>query len=377
MRIAMIVGAYRGLSGVCTHVQDLCRFLGREGIGTTVLAPDVKNGSEGPTEFVHIPDLPGVPQPVFYYREVARRLEDIDIVHGHDSIAFVGAHKAARRKTTPTVFTFHGSIFSPNRALDYSRPLRALLRHTNRYAARHADICIGVSQEMIRCAQVAGAEPDKTTLIPNLVDLDEFALARQKRAAQAAGGSEVLYVGGLRPVKAVHHLVEAMPLVLKHVPAARLTIVGDGPEYGRLTDLVKQLKLASCVEFVGQIPLDRVAEYYARGTVFVLPSLSDPRPLVVTEAFACGLPVIGTRVDGIPEMIIPGHNGYLVSPGQPQEIAEAAVRILTNQRLGAQLSQNAVVTAQELSWQRNIVKFVDLYQELTSTQAQTPVRLVS
>lgn len=375
MRIAMIVGAYQGLSGVCTHVQDLCKFLGREGIGTVVFAPDVGTGSEGPTEFVRIPDLPGIPQPLCYYREVARRLKDIDIVHGHDSIAFVGAHQAAHRRATPTVFTFHGSIFSPNRALDYSHPVRVLLRYTNRYAARYADICIGVSQEMVRCAQLAGAESSQTILMPNLVDVDKFAPARTESVSQVAGGSEVLYVGGLRPVKGVHYLVEAMPAVREQIPEARLTIVGDGPEYARVAGLVKRLDLASAVELVGQVPLDRVAEYYARATVFVLPSLSDPRPLVVTEAFACGLPVIGTRVDGIPEMITDGKNGYLVSPGQPQEIAEAVVRILTNARLWAQLSQNALATAQELSWQRNIGKFVDLYQELTSAQA--PARLIS
>lgn len=377
MKVAMIVGSYRGLSGVCTHVQELCRFLGREGINTLVFAPDVENGAEGHTEFVRIPDLPGVPQPIFYYREVASRLSDIDVVHCHDSIAFVGVHKATRRKNTPTVFTFHGSIFSPHRAIDYGWPVRLLLRYTNRYAARYADVSIGVSKEMVRCARVAGAKPDRAVLIPNLVDLDKFAQAREQRAAEAASKHEILYVGAVRPVKAVHHLIEAMPNVLQHVPDARLTIVGDGPQYPRVAALVRELDLSSHVEFTGKVPLSQVAEYYARGTLFVLPSLSDPRPLVVTEAFACGLPVVGTDVDGIPEMITDGYNGYIVSTGRPDQIADAVVRILTDRQLCAELSDNALVTAHELSWQRNIGKFVDLYRRLVSEDQDMRLRRAS
>lgn len=269
----------------------------------------------------------------------------------------------------PNAFTFHGSILAPQRALDYSRLQRVLLRHTNCYAARHADICIGVSKEMVKCAQLAGAEAQKTVLIPNLVDTDRFADARARQAAKAMGGCDILYVGALRPVKAVHHLVEALPAVVEQVPAARLILVGDGPEYPRITALVQQLDLSSRVEFVGQVPWDEVTDYYAQGRVFVLPSLSDPRPVVVTEAFACGLPVIGTDVDGIPEMVTSGYNGYLVPPGQPQQLAKALIAILTDERLYAKLSQNALATAEKLSWQRNIGKFVDLYQRLVTNGA--------
>ena len=116
-----------------------------------------------------------------------------------------------------------------------------------------------------------------------------------------------------------------MPPILLEYPEALLLVGGGGEEQETLERQARVLGIADRVEFVG--PIHDPRDFYRRLDLFVLPSLDEAFGLVVLEAMAMGLPVIGTRVGGVPEVLTHGVNGWLVEPGNSAQLA-AGIRTL-------------------------------------------------
>ena len=360
MHIAIVTGGYYGLSGVFTHARDLSRQLSKHGVYVTVLSPDVQESdSNERLQFVRIRDIRFVPQLVFYLTSLIfnHRRYKIDVIYCLDSIAFIIAVIFGKLWRVPTVFCFQASIFSPGREVDSSRLGVCIYKFTNRLAARAANAIVCVSEEMVRCARLAGADDNEITLISNLVDLEPFEKIRHVRKVNHSKQLVCLYVGALRPTKGVEFLIRAIPVVAQKVPEIRFILVGDGPERRKLEELARELDAESYLDFIGKLTWEQVLQYYERADIFILPSISDPMPLVIPEAMAAGLPVIGSRVDGIPEIIRDGYNGLLVEPKNSGTLANAIMRLLEDDRLLEECSRNALRTAEEFSWQKNIEKF--------------------
>jgi glycosyltransferase involved in cell wall biosynthesis len=147
------------------------------------------------------------------------------------------------------------------------------------------------------------------------------------KAGESDGAREpvILYAGVLIPRKGVHHLLRAFAKVAQEFPEVRLEIVGrdENPEYAEeLRQEVFRLGLNGRVSFVGEVPQVELANRMRRSCVFVLPSLSEGLGRVVVEAMATGTPVIGSHVDGIPEIVQEGLTGFLVPPGDEEALAE-------------------------------------------------------
>jgi 2-deoxystreptamine N-acetyl-D-glucosaminyltransferase/2-deoxystreptamine glucosyltransferase len=151
-------------------------------------------------------------------------------------------------------------------------------------------------------------------------------------------GFKLLMVGRLVAHKRMDRVIE----LLTELHEARLVIVGDGPLRSQLADLVGELQLDDRVAFSGQIPQSQVwylLEEYA--DVLVLPSVVEGLPHVLLEAASCGLPIVATRVGGVPEVVQHGVNGLLVPPDSPTELLEALRRLQNEPDLRRRLSENA------------------------------------
>ena len=138
-------------------------------------------------------------------------------------------------------------------------------------------------------------------------------------------------VGNVRPRKGVEHAVRAMPKILAAAPNARLAIVGSqklSDHVDRLKSVAQRLGVASQILWLGQCP--DVSEILPALDVYVQPSLEEPLGLSIIEAMAFGLPVVASRVDGIPEVVVPGHTGLLVPPADPGALADAIVALLND-----------------------------------------------
>ena len=163
--------------------------------------------------------------------------------------------------------------------------------------------------------------------------------------------------------KRISDLIRAMPKILQHNPDARLMVVGTGPDEGNLLALVHELKVAEYVLFVGYQADSQ--PFYELMDVFVLASAYEAFGLVLVEAMFCEVPVVATRVGGIPGIVIEGNTGYLVERFQPAALSAAVLNLAQNPSLRRSMGQAGRKRALEHFSSERYVSDVDaLYKRL-------------
>jgi glycosyltransferase involved in cell wall biosynthesis len=145
--------------------------------------------------------------------------------------------------------------------------------------------------------------------------------------SSSATGAEILFVGRLLHGKGLSLLFEAVALLRDRGLDLFATIVGDGPARCEVESVARQLGLSKHARFVGSVGQDDLCEHYARADIFCLPSFAEGIPVVAMEAMAMQLPVVTTRIMGIPELIEDGVHGLLVPPGRVDALTEALERL--------------------------------------------------
>jgi glycosyltransferase involved in cell wall biosynthesis len=159
--------------------------------------------------------------------------------------------------------------------------------------------------------------------------------------------TRLLSVGRLDPEKGVIYLIQAVDkLVANGNVHIILDIVGTGREEQSLRSQVRKRGLAQNVHFAGYVSHGRqLLNLYRKSDIYIQPSLTEGWPQTLFEAMACGVPVVATRVGGIPFLIKDGENGLLIEPASPREISEAVKRLVSNAELRERLVRNGFVTA--------------------------------
>jgi N-acetyl-alpha-D-glucosaminyl L-malate synthase BshA len=202
------------------------------------------------------------------------------------------------------------------------------------------------------------------TVIPNFVDLDMY---RRKpdpalRARFCPSGERlVIHLSNLRPVKQVDAVVRVFAQIRARVPA-RLLIVGEGPELGRAEQLIDELGIGTQVELIGEA--QDVVGLLSVSDLFLLPSLQESFGLSALEAMACGVPVVASNVGGLPEVVVDGVTGFLHPPDQVSQMAESAIRILSDPELHARMAAAGVRLATErFSADRIVPQYEALYEQ--------------
>jgi glycosyltransferase involved in cell wall biosynthesis len=274
------------------------------------------------------------------------RAEQVRLVHTHSPRSALLGSLVARLARVPMVHHLH----SPT-----ERNTEKALRNVRnglveRLSLRGACRLIVVSDSLGRHAQDRGIAAENIRSIPNGVPVGERA-----RLPYVAG--ETLQLGTValfRPRKGIEVLLQAMAELRGSGIPTTLRAVGpfETPEYEQqVHDLVQRLGLQPCVHWTG-FRSDMTAEF-RRMHVFVLPSLfGEGMPMVVLEAMAAGLPVVSTRVEGIPQVVRDGRDGLLVEPGNPNRLAEALALIA-----GGVMDTEAMGDS---AWQRQRSEFSDL-----------------
>lgn len=184
----------------------------------------------------------------------------------------------------------------------------------------------------------------------------------------------ILTVGRLVEIKGIQYLVRSMEYVTRRMPSAVLMIVGDGPERNNLVQLTKALGLDDNVIFVGDVKSTQMSEYYRSADVFVLPSItlngqSEALGVVLIEAMASGVPVIGTNTGGIPDIISDGVNGLLVPERDSANLAEKICMILSDPNLAECLAREGLNTVcEKFSWDRVAQDYLKVYDYCMGNQ---------
>jgi glycosyltransferase involved in cell wall biosynthesis len=216
---------------------------------------------------------------------------------------------------------FEGSIFLQRRIL-FPKLYRFLMRKAAIFSFSQADLLRAISDFTRR--QLAQWAPGKQIhQFPTWTDMEVFSQAGEER--NEAASQDILYVGALIPRKGLHHLIAAFAGVAPEFPAARLVLLGSQANRRYAAELkqqVNRLRLDEKTRFVGELSQVELAARMRKARVFVLPSISEGLGRVVFEAMACGTPVIGSRVDGIVDMIEDGKTGFLVPPADEIALAD-------------------------------------------------------
>jgi glycosyltransferase involved in cell wall biosynthesis len=241
-------------------------------------------------------------------------------------------------------------------------------RFVLRPAVKNADAVIALTGQMKE--KIGEYYKKDAFVIPNGITLDEYVgLSKGNlRAELQMGRSDkvIIYIGRLSPVKGVEYLIRAMRLVKDKAPDTKLILIGDGSEREKIQSIIKQLNLEQLIIHLPQVPNKNIPKYAVASDVLVLPSLSEGFPMTILEAMASGLPVVSTRVSGLPEIVKEGINGFLVEPGNPEQLAEKILLLLKNDETRAMMSANNKESVKQYSWENVIGKLEKIYFDITS-----------
>jgi glycosyltransferase involved in cell wall biosynthesis len=293
---------------------------------------------------------------------------DITHAHGHPYLSSLIAAKLAKRHKKPFVLTQHNTF------IQYQGNVWNTVEHLNdltvgKQILKAADKIIAVSNATKNYVLSLGADPAKTVVLHNGVDLNRFKPQPEKQAAMRkklgipSDASVALTVRRLVYKNGIDTLLESAKTAVKQNPRIIYLVVGGGPDYVEVKAKAKQLGIEKNFRLAGFISDQELPLYYNTADFFVLPSKSgEGLPLVALEAMACGLPVVATAVGGIREIMIDGY-GEIVPADKPDAMSEEIVKF-SNSELSSRKSGLRREVERKFSWDTNVTKLVEIYEEL-------------
>lgn len=308
------------------------------------------------------------------------RAERPDIVHTHTSKAGVLGRVAAFLAGAPVVIhTSHGHVFHGY----YGRATTTSFVWLERFAARIADRLVFLTETEARDHRARRiGRPDRYVTIPSGVDVESLRRRAPTRPVARrelgwpAEAEVILGVGRLVPVKGFDLLVQALPAIRRARPAAELVLIGEGPERPRLQHLAEELSVLDAVTMPGA--RNDVCPYLAAADVLVAPSRNEGQGRALVEAMSLGLPVVGARVGGIPDVLDEGACGLLVPPEDPAAIARAVVSVLEDASLAARYRERGLPQAERFSLPVMETELLALYQRvLEAKRAGAPGEILA
>lgn len=286
-----------------------------------------------------------------------------DILHCHGVYppGYVGAsfHKITG---VPFVITPHGGDIKENdNGIIINSKITARIKKTFSSAQAVTAISSDIKKRVLKF----GATPDKIHLIPNGVFVDKF--RPPENYQKQTDNPYILYLGSLIKRKGVDILIKAFSKVCTTYPNLNLIIAGDGKEKDSLITLVDKLNLNQNIKFLGIVRGDNKIHLLRNAFFLVLSSKSEGLPIVILEAFASGIPVIASRVCGIPDIVKDGENGFLVSPEDIDELASKMSILVGQYSLRDRLANNALALAPFYDWQQIAEKYIYLYEKINNS----------
>jgi len=202
-------------------------------------------------------------------------------------------------------------------------------------------------------------------IIPNGVDFGEIADVLVNKEDRSAKNT-IVCLARLSWEKDHKNLISAMPAIIARYNQARLVLIGNGPLRGEIEKQVKDMGLEDRVLLRGDLPHKSALEELGRGDVAICPSLAEGLGITFIEAQALGVPVIGTKVGGIPDVIEDGKTGFLIEPGDKNAIAESIIKVFDmKDEERNKMIENAKLSAKEkFDWDNIVSKVNKLYSRL-------------
>jgi glycosyltransferase involved in cell wall biosynthesis len=260
----------------------------------------------------------------------------------------------ARLRGVPVVVNYRGG-----EAADFlERSARQV-----RWTLKAADALV-VPSEFLQ--DVFGRHGIRAEIVPNIVDASRFRFVARKRA----DSPHLVVARNLEPIYDVPTAIRAYAIVRQAIPSARLSVAGSGPELDSLHELARAHGLEDAIRFTGRLDPNGMAALYGDADVLLNPSRVDNMPNSVLEAHASGVPVVSTRVGGVPYIIRDGVNGLLVDAGDAGAMASAVLRLLRDADMASRLAAAGAMDAQRYTWPHVRPRLAEIYERaLPSSEA--------
>ncbi len=296
-------------------------------------------------------------------RRLMREAPDgFDVIHTHGALAVILLRFWARG--TPLVYTEHDATpWScryrrwPERAIR-----KAIYRVLNVTAFRFADRVVTLFPSQAEEAALRWSIPrDKIVVIANGTDPAVLEAGRSNGPSLGVD-RYCLFVGSLVPRKSPDLLLDA----IAEVEDVACVFAGDGPMRGKLERRASELGISHRVRLLGSIPPADLGSVYAGAEMLVVPAVSEASPLVAVEAMACGLPVVASRISGLPALVKDWETGFLVKPGDVGQLAMAITFVLGDDELRERMGEEGRRRVlREFVWPAVAERYVDVYRAAT------------
>jgi N-acetyl-alpha-D-glucosaminyl L-malate synthase BshA len=373
MNIGITVYPTYGGSGIVG--SELGRDLAERGHNVHFISSFLPTRVTELSERVHFHEVEMMSYPLFEHQPydlalatkmaTVARAEKLDLLHVHYAIphsisAILARESIKQKRYVPVITTLHGTDITLVGADRSYLPI-------TRYGLQQSDGVTAVSK-FLQKATIETFDFDDVEVIPNFIcgchykRLEDSAL----RDELAPNGEKLLtHVSNFRPVKRPVDCVEIFAKVKKRHPKTRLVMVGDGPERGACVYKAEQLGVSEDVIFVGK--QGKIADYLGVSDVFLLPSELESFGLAALEALACEVPVIATRIGGIPEVVSDGECGYLSEVGDTTNMAEDTSRLLEDENLRRAMGEKGrELAVQRYGSDKIIPQYINFYERIVN-----------
>ncbi len=317
----------------------------------------------------------------FFNRSLTKKASEIqaDVYEAH-TVSGYGFPKKLQQNGSkrPFIHTIHGVLADeyqqaklsgyPSLKARVTNTFMAYLSKLEKQTAQDASLIVTISKySLSKIQSFYGIDTGKVRIVPNGVDLEKFKPGDAKTARELFGlGAEpcVLFVGSLILRKGLPFLIEAAKQVVKEQINTKFLIVGEGPLKAKLKDSIKALGLVDNFVFLGNLTEKLLAGVYQSADVFVLPSIQEGQGIVLLEAQACGIPVIGFGTGGVCETIRDGKTGFLVKSGNCEELAAYLLKVLSDKSLREKMgAEGRRFVCENFSWDLCANRMLSVYKE--------------
>ena len=387
MRICVVSQQLKNVySGVGLHTKLLVDDLISKGHDLTVIVPEKEKPIiQAPYKIITIPSPRFINSQARWLElspKFSKILHSLEKKSGFDLVHFTDFRDSLFcRTTSPMIANVNDTYTAELKSLSYYREhYFDWFQRFIYYRAAHffesrrlleLDAVITNSQFTYKTIKKAyGVEDKRLFKCYKAVNYSRYAELAKDRLSQPKlnHGNRILFVGGNMQRKGVLDLIRSAPVIQRAIPDVRFMIAGKDKYITKYKQLCKELGVSQNFIFLGWVSQEDLLYLYKSASCFIMPSLTEALGVVFLEAMSAAIPVIGTDVGGISEIIKDSNNGLLVPVNDPLAIAEAAIKILTDEDFSKRLVINGIETVKQFSVEKMMACVEDIYRSVLKSK---------
>ncbi len=371
MNIGITVYPTYGGSGIVG--SELGRELAARGHNVHFISSSLPTRLVELNERVHFHEVEMMTYPLFEHQPydlalatkmaTVARSEKLDLLHVHYAIphsisAILARESIKEKRYVPVITTLHGTDITLVGADRSYLPI-------TKYGLQQSDGVTAVSR-FLKQATIETFDFDEIEVIPNFICQHHYKRLEDStlREEFAPNGEKLLtHVSNFRPVKRPLDCIEILAKIREKGINAKLLMVGDGPERAACVYRSTQLKIDKFVIFVGK--RENISDYLGISDVFLLPSELESFGLAALEAQACEVPVVASRIGGIPEVVTDGETGFMSEIGNVEKMSDDVVKLLTDEEMRREFGKKGRESAiSRYSTEKIIPHYIEFYEKI-------------